>query len=358
MNQALLDLYSDYLIASFSYTTATGLSRALDGSVSHDKITRFLAEEDFTSKHLWRLVKPTVRQIQSPEGLLLFDDTIEGKPSTDENELITWHWDHLAGRAVKGLNLLSALYYSQGVLIPISFQPLTKTESYIDARTGKTKKKSAKTKNEYLREMAKVAIVDNQIPCRWVLADIWYSGNDNLEFIKLTLKKDFIMPIKGNRLAALTEAEKQQGQFQRVEEIALSERTPRQIYLKDLPFPILLVKWIFRNEDGSSGALYLIGSDLTVGADQIIQVYQKRWQMEEYHKSLKSNLALAKSPTKTVRTQNNHFFAAVYAYFKLELLKCKTKLNHFALKAKLYLQALKASISQLNLLQNHSLCVT
>jgi hypothetical protein len=358
MNIPLLDLYSDYLISSFSYTTATGLSRALDGGVSHDKITRFLSEEDFTSKHLWRLVKPTIRQIQSSEGILIFDDTIEEKPSTDENELITWHWDHLAGRAVKGLNLLSALYYSQGVLIPVGFQPITKTESYTDAKTGKTKKKSAKTKNEYLREMAKVAIVNNQIPCRWVLADIWYSGNDNLEYIKLTLKKDFIMPIKGNRLAALSEAEKHQGQFRRVEEIAIAEQTTLKIYLKDLPFPVLLVKWIFRNEDGSSGALYLICSDLAVEADQIITVYQKRWQMEEYHKSLKSNAALAKSPTKTVRTQNNHFFASVYAYFKLELLKCNTKLNHFALKAKLYLQALKASMSELNHLQNLTICVT
>lgn len=206
--------------------------------------------------------------------------------------------------------------------------------------------------------MAKVAIMDNQIPCHWVLADIWYSGNDNLEYIKLTLKKDFIMPVKGNRLAALTEAEKHQGHFQRVEEIALSEQMTLRIYLKDLPFPVLLVKWVFRNEDGSSGALYLICSDLTVGADQVSEVYQKRWQMEEYHKSLKSNTGLAKSPTRTVRTQNNHFFASVYAFFKLELLKCNTKLNHFALKAKLYLQALKASMSELNKFQSLSIGVT
>jgi len=358
MNKALLDLYSDYLISSFSYTTATGLSRATDGGISHDKITRFLSEEDFTSKHFWLLVKPTVRQFQSPEGIILFDDTIEEKPSTDENELITWHWDHMAGRAVKGLNLLSALYYSQGALIPIGFQSITKTELVTDTKTGKVKKKSVKTKNEYLREMAKVAIVDNQIPCHWVLADIWYSGNDNLEYIKLTLKKDFIMPIKGNRLASLTEAAMQQGQFRRVEEIAFAELPSLRIYLKDLPFPVLLVKWIFRNEDGSSGALYLVCSDLTVDTDQIIAVYQKRWQMEEYHKSLKSNTGLAKSPTKTVRTQKNHFFASVYAFFKLELLKCNTKLNHFALKAKLYLQALKASLTELNKFQSLTIGVT
>jgi len=82
-----------------------------------------------------------------------------------------------------------------------------------------------------------------------------------------------------------------------------------------------------------------------------MDVYQRRWPIEEYHKSLKSNTALAKSPTKTVRTQQNHFFASIYAYFKLEMLKIKTKLNHFALKAQLYMQALKASMNELRKLR-------
>ena len=37
----LLDLYSDYLIASFGQATATGLSR-LVADLSHDQVTRFL----------------------------------------------------------------------------------------------------------------------------------------------------------------------------------------------------------------------------------------------------------------------------------------------------------------------------
>jgi hypothetical protein len=43
MNRDLLELYSDYLLSSFSYTTATGLSAMSGGVVSHDKISRFLA---------------------------------------------------------------------------------------------------------------------------------------------------------------------------------------------------------------------------------------------------------------------------------------------------------------------------
>jgi len=39
--------------------------------------------------------------------------------------------------------------------------------------------------------------------------------------------------------------------------------------------------------------------------------YKKRWKVEVFHKSLKSNASLAKSPTRTLRTQSNHVFMAI-----------------------------------------------
>ena len=69
--------------------------------------------------------------------------------------------------------------------------------------------------------------------------------------------------------------------------------------------------------------------------------------MEEYHKSLKQNVSLERSPTQTTTTQTNHFFAALCGYIKLERLKIKTKQNHFALKSKLYLKALLSAFQTL-----------
>ena len=95
MNKDLLDLYTDYLICSTEQTTATQLSRMLDGHVSHDQVTRFLSSQSFTDKDLWKLVKPTLRTIESEEdGVLIFDDTIIEKQWTDENETICYHFDH------------------------------------------------------------------------------------------------------------------------------------------------------------------------------------------------------------------------------------------------------------------------
>ncbi|GIK62142.1 MAG: hypothetical protein HND39_00770 [Ignavibacteriota bacterium] len=106
MKKEFLELYSDYLMSSFSYTTATGLSAMSEGKISHDKVTRFLSSEDFTPSGLWALIKSTVREIESQESIIIIDDTIEEKPSTDENEIICWHYDHSQGISVKGVNII------------------------------------------------------------------------------------------------------------------------------------------------------------------------------------------------------------------------------------------------------------
>ncbi|WP_281645823.1 hypothetical protein [Parendozoicomonas sp. Alg238-R29] len=101
MRNDLIELYSDYLLSSYGKTTATGLSDLLDGAYSHDQFSRLLSSSDFSSQTLWTFVKPVVREVESPDGVLIFDDTIQEKPYSRENDLITWHFDHTKNRTVK-----------------------------------------------------------------------------------------------------------------------------------------------------------------------------------------------------------------------------------------------------------------
>ena len=82
MKTDYLELYTDYLISSNSYATATGLSAMMNNDVSHDQITRFLSNNEFDSKSLWKKVKRTVREIESDDACLIFDDTIKSKSTT------------------------------------------------------------------------------------------------------------------------------------------------------------------------------------------------------------------------------------------------------------------------------------
>ena len=349
-NEKLLDLYSDYLISSFGQTTATGLSDLLNHEISHDAVQRYLAVEKQTSADLWRLVKPHVRNIESPAGVLIIDDSIAEKPYTDVNDIVCWHYDHTQGRTIKGINFVTCLYHSQGVSLPVGFELVAKTEMYLDPKDGKEKRRSKRTKNELYRDLVRQA-VQNQIVFTYVLSDIWFSAADNMKFVKTTLEKEFVMPLKGNRKVALSLSAKQEGRYQRVDTLELEALMPITVYLEEVPFPLLLVKQVFTNEDSSTGILYLVTSDTTLDGNGMTMLYQKRWNVEPYHKSLKQNASLEKSPTHTVTTQTNHFFAALCGYIKLELLKGNTKLNHFALKSKLYLHAIHsayATLRQLN----------
>ncbi len=345
-NSKLLDLYSDYLISAFGQTTATGLSSLLNGEISHDQVQRSLAGEQQTSADLWRIAKPHVRKIESEDGVAIVDDSIAEKPYTDENDIICWHYDHAQQRTVKGINFVTCLYHSKGISLPVGFELVRKTQRYIDPKNGKEKRRSDKTKNEMYRDLLQQA-VKNQIPFKYALNDIWFASAENMNFVKITLNKEFVMPLKGNRKVALSVEAKQSGRYQRVDTLELEPMHPVTVYLEGVQFALLLIKQVFTNEDGSTGIQYLATSDTTLDGNGITTIYQKRWNVEPYHKSLKQNASLEKSPTQTVTTQTNHFFAALCGYIKLELLKGDTQLNHFALKSKLYLHAVQSAYATL-----------
>ncbi len=135
-----------------------------------------------------------------------------------------------------------------------------------------------------------------------------------------------------------------------------------------MDFPVLLFRH-FKNKDGSTGSLYLVCSDLSCNGDKLKTIYQKRWEsggkvvgkwwesggkvvgkwwkVEVFHKTLKSNASMAKSPLHRVRTQNNPIFLSIYSVFRLEVLSSKLKMNHFQLRAKIDMKALRSSFDEL-----------
>jgi len=337
---------------------------------------------------------------------MIVDDTIAEKPYSDENDIVCWHYDHTSGHTVKGmaqplnhpskgglraarprratLGLVTALYVSNGMALPAEYRLIAKTEMYVDKKDGKTKRRSPVSKNELYRQMLLQTKI-NQIPFKYVLNDIWFASAENMNYVKHDLKKEFVMPLKTNgpwplegplseghfRNVALSADDKRQGIYVRVDEVEIEANTVRQVYLEGVSFPLLLAKQVFQNKDGSIGVLYLVTSDLTLTYESgpplghgITSLYQKRWTKvallgaiaarppgEPFHKSLKQNAALERSPAHTVKTQTNHIFASLCAFIKLEKLKVKTKANHFELKSRLYLAAVQSAFDQLHVWQ-------
>lgn len=355
MDKTILDLYSDYLLASSGPTTATGLAALLDGRLSHDAISRFLAGGgvEAPAKEWGLTVKPLVRRLEAEEGVLIFDDTIVEKPHTDENALVRWHFDHGKGRLVKGVNLLTALYHvgAQGhaMSLPVSFELVEKLEWEGPDAAGKPKGHSATTKNERLQRMLRCAVA-NRLRFATVLADVWFASAENMKLIKNELKKDFVMPLKANRKVALSLEDKKKGRWSKVDTLDCPEGTTREVWLESVGFPLGFARQVFTNKDQSEGVRYLVSSDPTLNFARLTDLYHKRWKIEEYHKSLKSNAGAARSPAKTEAPQSRHLLCCLHAFVKLERLKLGEAMNHFALKARIYQEGLRRSLRALRAL--------
>jgi len=373
----LQDLYTDYLISATQLATITTASEVL--GVSKDKLSRFLGGVElftknqlvdgveqkkgcvkdhisFDNQELWKQVKTDVRSCQTIESaVLIVDDTMIEKPYSEENDIICYHHDHCTGQNIKGINLLNGgLYYNnQDLYIPVFAEIISKTIKYTD-KDGKEKRKAEVNKNELFRNNFN-QLMKNHVKIDYTLFDIWYGSVDNFNLIN-SHKQRYICPLKSNRKLALSPGEKKQGKWYKLEEITnqLDSQTTLPIWLESCTHMSYLTKQVFTNKDGTSVTMYLITNDQTLTKTQIHTIYQRRWKVEEFHKSLKSNLSLEKSPTKHKTSQSNHIFYSITAFFKLELLTKTTATkhkNHFQLKTSLYVKALKTALEELGKLR-------
>ena len=199
-----------------------------------------------------------------------------------------------------------------------------------------------------MREIFKISL--KNIDFNYVLADSWFCCRETLKLIHESNKK-FIFGIKSNRIVYKTISDKEKGNEMKLSELDLEEGHIVPVFLNSLDFQVRVMKKVFTNENGHQGTLYLVTNDAHLNAMKLYNTYQKRWAIEEYHKSLKHNVSIGQSPTKIVRTQSNHIFASIYAYANLETLKLKTNMNHFALKRKIYIQSLKAARKEIEKLK-------
>ncbi len=341
----LLDLYTDYLLVTPTYGTATGLSDVTDNKISHDQVTRLLSGR-IDSKTLWQYVKPLCHEISCPEGLLIIDDSIEPKPYSKTNPLINWHFDHCSGKSVKGVNFVSSFYYSPKceMGLPVGVEYVKKDQEVL-GKNGKVCYKSKETKNEMMRRMVFQATYNIRV--KYVLSDSWFSSTDNMQCITEECNTDFITAIKSNRVVALSKENKLQGDFISINSLELEGRT-MSVYFKQYDKPVLISKQVFKNGDGSTGTLYLATSDLGLDYQNLTTIYEKRWKVEEFFRSIKNNACFAGSPTKTIQTQQAHFTASMISYVKLERLKIRNNKNHYAMKSEIWLAATRAAWKQLD----------
>jgi transposase len=311
-----------------------------------------LAQPELDQKTYWKYIKGSVRQLESPDGVLSVDDTIEEKPYSEENELISWHFDHTQGISVKGINLLTFTYVNNQLpltaKLPVAYELVRKDRVHTKMvkKDGKFEPKTSRcatvSKNELLCQRLHTLVYHNHLSFRTVVFDTWFSSADNIQYIVHELNRHVVCAIKSNRTITLDVQKPGKEQiWQQVSEANLEPHRAYKVRLKGIPFDLLLVKKVYHNLDGSVGVQYWIASDTELTAEEISETYKQRWSSEDLHKSLKQNTALEKMPAKMEKSQANHIFASMVAQIKLEMIRFATRKNHYALKRNILIQALK-----------------
>jgi IS4 transposase len=268
---------------------------------------------------------------------LSIDDSIAEKPYSEVNGVVNWHYDHTKGYNVKGISFVSALWSDEEVSVPLSLEVVEKELLYTEKK-GAEEWKIKKSKNEIFSQMVERLTQSRRVD--YVLSDSWYSSKDNMKHVFQECETHFVMALKSNRMVARSEKDREKGNFKPIEKLRLGKRAVK-LYLKGLDFPVLVVKKTFKHGRKSSGTLYLACSDLELGYEDIFTLYKRRWRIEEYHKSMKSNCSLEKCQASSHSAQTSHFYCAALAYLLLEKTKAKEDKNHFALKKELTILQVK-----------------
>jgi len=350
------DIYINFILSSFGKIEMTKLSTILDYKYSHDIFTKnlLLNDEIETDKDLWKRVKPILREYENKDdGCLIIDDSLLAKPYTKVSDMVCWHYDHTIGKSKKGILMLNFHYTDASeISLPIGYEIITKTEDVYDKKKKKWVKKSKFTKNEIMRDKLEILHFHNQIKYRYILFDKWFASIENLVFINDVLKKKFVCPLKKNRKVALSREDKYNGKYVSIADVDMEDCSSRLVYLEGYEDTVKITKQVSKDgDDDESIYLYLVTNDIDLTTNKILEIYKRRWKIEEYHKSLKQNLKIEHSPTKVQTSQLNHIFLSVCGFIKLERLRLNYKMNHFSIKEKIYIEALKVAYQKVEKLE-------
>ena len=221
-----LEHYTAFLLAEAQSAGCVRLSEVSGGEFAHDAANRFLKREAFDPKDLFEEMRPL---IVLEEGVLSVDDTVLDKPHSQEGktELVGYFWSGLHGKAVKGINLVT-LFYGEvgGMRVPVNFRVVDKAEG--------------KTKNDLFREMVGEVLGWGLAPAM-VTADSWYSGVENLRFLR-DQGLSFMIALERNRLVS-----EQRGEHVRIEDVDLPG-SGRAMYLRHFGW-VSVFRTVDKNND-------------------------------------------------------------------------------------------------------------
>lgn len=312
--------YIHYLVASPRTATCTEAARVQPprpDAPGHDAFSRLLYRLDPDPAALWEEARPLVRRTA---GVLVLDDSTLDKPYAEKIELVGWHWSGKHRAVVRGINLISLVWTDGDRTIPCDYR------LYDKGRDGLTK-------NDHFRAMLAAAAGRGFAP-RCVLFDQWYASLENLKAVR-ALGWTWLTQLKGNRLV------NPDGTGLRPVSGAGVTAAGTVVHLQGYG---RVTVFAIAARDG--GIEYWATDDLGMGELTRLELTERAWAVEEYHRGLKQYCGVERCQARGHHAQRNHVGLAIRALLRLEWHRYTTGVSWAEAKARIVREAIRGYVSR------------
>ena len=329
--------YCQFLLSSQINYTMTHLA-AHTAAFSHDAVTRYLAGDRVTPRVLWEQVRATL--VPSPNGYLLFDDTVLDKNHSRHIALVRRQWSGTEHHVIRGIGVVTCVYVNPAL---DRFWVIDYRLYAPDGPVG-----DGKGKPEHVRAMLSAALDPQHpgykgLPVRAVLMDTWYASRPLMRQIE-ALGHVYYCPLKPNRLvderddrASSDRASSEQRPVYAYAPIATltwseaEQAHGKRVHLKDFPKGHRVR--LFRLALSPERTDYVATNDLTQDSTPAVRdVYGWRWKIEQLHREAKQVTGLEHCQARRARSQRNHIGCALLVWARLKQVAEATHQTIYAVK--------------------------
>ena len=293
--------YCQYLLSTPINYTLTHFADHCE-AFSHDQINRYLAGNRLRPRYVWENVKSHLEQ--TPDGYLLFDDTVLEKRYAKEIAIAQRQYSGNAGGIINGIGIVTCVYVN----------PKLDRFWVIDYRIYDPRGDS-KTKLEHVQEMLSVFVESRALAFSTVLVDSWYATKSVMLHIE-SLGKVYYCPLKSNRRVDDSNATRPYQRMDALEWMPSELESGKRIKIRG--FPKNHKVKVFRVASTSRRTDYVVTNDLSQSDTSVAQtVCAWRWKIEQFHRETKQLTGLESCQCRLARIVRNHIACAFLVWIRL-----------------------------------------
>lgn len=289
---------------------------------SHDTIRNFLKRDSVRPRDIWESARNKI--VVSPNGYLLFDDSVMDKDYSKEIELVRRQYSGNAKAVIRGIGVVSCVYVNPdtGEFWDIDYR------IYDPEGDGKSKLKHVRDMLEHTVTHKKVG--GKPLSFTTVLMDSWYADTKTFKCIE-SYGKIYYCPLKSNRLVDQTNGTEEYRHVDSLEWTEQEQEHGKLAHIKTMPkgHRVKLFRLVLSTERTDFVATNDLSQDSTEATFEICRI---RWKIEQFFRETKQTTGIESCQCRLERIQRNHIGCALLVWLRLKQLAYETKQTVYQLK--------------------------